>query len=194
MTLLIVGLVLFLGVHSVSIIARGWRDGMVERLGEGPWKGLYSLVSLVGFGLVIYGWTQARLSPVLIWMPPAGLRHAVMLLMLPVFILLLAVYLPGRISRMAGGHPMLLATKIWASSHLLANGYLHEMLLFGGFLVWGVADRISMKRRGPGPAAGAAEGGRNDVLAVIGGLALYAVTVLWGHQWFAGVGVISLGG
>lgn len=191
MSFLVVGLVLFLGVHSVSIAARPWRDGMVGRLGEGPWKGVYTLISLAGFGLMVYGFAQARLSPTLVWLPPVGLRHGVMLLMLPVFILLAATNRPGRINRMAGGHPTLLATKIWAASHLLANGYLHEMLLFGGFLAWAVANRISMKRRGVGPAEG--DPGRNDLIAVVAGLVIYAVVVVWAHQFLFGVGIVAMG-
>ena len=140
MSLLILGLVLFLGVHSVSIVARPWRDGMVARLGEGPWKGLYSLVSLAGFVLIVYGYGLARQSPMVLYTPPLALRHGAMLLMLPVFVLLLAAYLPGRLQR-AAKHPMLAATKFWALAHLLANGTLADVLLFGGFLAWAVADR-----------------------------------------------------
>ena len=192
MTLLIVGLVLFLGIHSTAIVAPGWRDRMVEKLGEGPWKGLYSIVSFLGLGLIIYGWSQARLSPTLVWLPPVGMRHAVLLFMLPVFPLLAASYLPGRIRNAAGGHPMLLSAKFWAFSHLLANGYLHEMVTFGAFLAWAVADRISLKRRkGPMPKP-APDGMRNDLIAAGVGLALYAVTVVWAHQWLFGVAPVAM--
>jgi uncharacterized membrane protein len=193
MVLLVVGLVLFLGVHSVSIVAPGWRDGMVERLGEGPWKGLYSLVSLVGFGLLVYGYGAARTAPVLVWAPPTGLRHLALLLMVPVFPLLFAAYLPGRI-KTATKHPMLLATKLWALSHLLANGMLADLLLFGGFLAWAAVDRVSLKRRGQRPIATAPEGKFNDAIAVVGGLVAYVVTVLWSHEWAIGVAPVSMGG
>jgi len=184
MSLLVLGLILFLGVHSVSIVARPWRDATMARLGEGPWKGLYSLVSLVGFVLIIYGYGLARQSPVVLYTPPMALRHVAMLLMLPVFVLLLAAYLPGRIQR-AAKHPMLLATKFWALAHLLANGMLADVLLFGGFLAWAVADRIAVKRR---PAKVYAQGSTvNDVLAVLGGLVIYGVFVLWAHAWLFGV-------
>jgi uncharacterized membrane protein len=184
MSLLVLGLILFLGVHSVSIAARPWRDGMVARLGEGPWKGLYSLVSLVGFVLIIYGYGLARQSPVVLYTPPTALRHAAMLLMLSVFVLLLAAHLPGRIQR-AARHPTLLATKFWALAHLLANGMLADVLLFGGFLAWAVADRIAVKRR---HAKAYAQGSTvNDVLAVLGGLVIYGVFVLWAHAWLFGV-------
>ena len=186
MTLLIIGLVLFLGIHSVSVAAPAWRDAQVAARGEPAWKGIYSVVSAVGLGLLIYGYGLARQSPVVLYTPPAALRHVALLLMLPVFPLLLAAYLPGRI-KTAAKHPMLLAVKIWALAYLLANGNLADVLLFGGFLAWAVADRISMKRRIARPMPGGPARPANDLIAVAGGLALYAATVLVGHQWLIGV-------
>lgn len=184
MTLLVIGLIVFLGIHSVSIVARPWRDGFVARRGEGAWKGLYSLIALAGFVLLIYGYGLARQSPVVLYTPPTGLRHLALVLVLPVFPLLLAAYLPGRLQR-AARHPMLVATKLWALAHLLANGTLADVLLFGGFLAWAVADRISLKHR---PAkAGATGSTTNDVLAVVGGLVIYGVFVMWAHAWLFGV-------
>lgn len=186
MTTLVLGLILFLGLHSVSIVAPAWRDGMVAQLGEGKWKGLYSLVSAVGFVMIIVGYGWARQSPVLLYVPPIWLRHVALLLLLPVFPLLLAVYLPGRI-KSAAKHPMLLATKFWALAHLLANGMAADVLLFGGFLAWAVADRISFKRRTQRPLPSAPASPMNDVIAVVGGLALYAVFLFWAHGWLFGV-------
>jgi uncharacterized membrane protein len=186
MTLLILGLLIFLGVHSVSIIAPAWRDAQVARRGENAWKGLYSLLSLAGFVLIVIGYGQARLAPVVLYAPPVALRHVALLLMLPVFVLLLAAYLPGRI-RTAAKHPMLLATKLWATAHLLANGNLADVLLFGGFLAWAVADRISMKRRAARPVPSAPAGRFNDAIALVGGLALYGFFVALGHAWLIGV-------
>jgi len=186
MTLLILGLLVFLGVHSVSIVAPAWRDTMHARLGEGPWKGLYSLAAAVGFALIIVGYGQARLQPVVLYTPPTALRHVALLLMLPVFPLLLSVYLPGRIKRTAR-HPMLLATKLWALAHLLANGNMGDVLLFGGFLAWAVADRISLKHRPQRALPGAKPGPANDAIAVAGGLALYAIFLFWAHVWLIGV-------
>ena len=186
MTLLILGLILFLGVHSVSIVAPGWRDAMRARLGEGPWKGLYSLVSVVGFALLIVGYGAARAQPELLYVPPAWLRHAAMLLLVPVFPLLLSAYLPGRI-KSAAKHPMLLAVKLWAAAHLLSNGSVADVLLFGGFLAWAVADRISMKHRVQRPLPGPAPSPRNDVIAIVAGLAIYLVFVFGGHAWLIGV-------
>lgn len=184
MSVLVLGLILFLGVHSVSIVARPWRDGMVARLGERPWKGLYSLIAAVGLGLIVYGYGLARQAPVVLYTPPTGLRHLALLLMLPVFVLLLAAYLPGRIRR-ATQHPMLAATKFWALAHLLANGTVADVLLFGGFLVWAVADRLALRHR-PAAAEGAAAP-INDALAVAGGLLIYGVFVLGAHAWLFGV-------
>jgi uncharacterized membrane protein len=186
MTLLILGLVLFLGVHSVSVFAPAWRDAQVARRGELAWKGFYTLVSLAGFVLLVYGYGLARQSPVVLYTPPAALRHVALLLMLPVFVLLLAVYLPGRI-KSAAKHPMLLATKLWATAHLLANGNLADVLLFGGFLAWAVADRISLKRRVARAVPGASAGPLNDAVAVVGGLAIYALFLFWAHAWLIGV-------
>ena len=134
MALLIVGLVIFLGVHSVAIVAPGWRDAQRARLGEGAWKGGFALASVVGLALIVYGYGVARQNPVVVFTPPVWTRHLAALLLLPVFPLLLSTYLPGRIKSMAK-HPTLLATKLWALAHLIANGNLADVLLFGGFLV-----------------------------------------------------------
>jgi uncharacterized membrane protein len=189
MLVLVLGLVIFLGVHSVSIVAPGWRTATVARLGERPWKGLYSVASAVGLVLIVVGYGMARREPVVLYAPPAGMRHAALLLMLPVFPLLFAAYLPGRI-RNAAKHPFLLAVKLWAVAHLLANGMLADVLLFGGFLVWAVADRISVKRR---PVVDAHEvpaappRAFNDAIAVVGGLLVYVVFIFSAHRWLTGV-------
>ena len=190
MTTLILGLVLFLGSHSVSIVAPRWRDAMAARLGPLGWRAAYSLVALAGFLLIVRGYAAARLEPVPLYVPPASMRHLAALLMLPVFPLLLAAYLPGRI-RTATKHPMLAATKAWALAHLLANGMLADVVLFGGFLAWAVADRISAGRR-PARAIPTAPPGRfNDAIAIVGGLVLYVVFVAWGHRHLIGVAPFS---
>jgi len=186
MTTMLVGLLLFFGVHSISIFAPTWRDGVASRLGEIRWKLVYSLPSIVGFFLMISGYAALRLDPQIVYLPPVGLRHVAALLMLPVFPLLLAAYLPGRLQR-AAKHPMLAAVKFWALAHLLANGMLADVLLFGSFLVWAVADRISLKRRAERPRPMAPAGAINDVLAVVGGLALYVLFIMGWHQRLFGV-------
>jgi uncharacterized membrane protein len=187
MLLFIVGLVIFLGIHSVAIVAPAWRDRQLAERGEKAWKGLYSIVSIVGFVLMIYGYGLARQSPVVLYTPPAMLRHLALLLMLPVFPLLLAAYLPGRIQA-AAKHPMLLAVKIWATAHLLANGTLVDVLLFGAFLAWAVADRIAVKRRArPRAVPGAPPSPANDAIALVGGLVIYAAFLFAVHRWLIGV-------
>ena len=191
MSLLVLGLIVFLGVHSVSIVAPGWRDAQIAQRGERVWKGAYAVVSLVGFVLLIYGYGLVRQTPVVLYTPPQALRHVALLLMVPVFPLLFAAYLPGRIQR-AVKHPMLLAVKFWALAHLLANGTLADMLLFGAFLLWAVADRISVKRRAvPHQVPGAPASGFNDVAALVGGLVVYVVFVFWAHVWLIGVSPIG---
>ena len=186
MIYLVLGLVLFLGVHSISIVSEPWRDARASAMGEGAWKGLYTLVSIAGFVLLIYGYGLARQEPVVLYTPPAALRHLAMLLMLPVFALLLAAYLPGRIKR-AAKHPMLLAVKLWALAHLLVNGNLADVLLFGGFLLWAAADRVSMKHRVQRPLPGAPASPMNDVIVVVAGLAIYALFVFWAHTALIGI-------
>lgn len=190
MTLLIVGLVLFIGVHSVSIVNEPWRDRMQARLGEGAWKGLFALLSLLGLLLIIWGYEAARLTPTVLYVPPTWLRHVALLLLLPVFPLLLSTYLPGRI-KSAAKHPTLLATKLWAVAHLLANGMLADVLLFGALLAWAVADRISMKHRSARPLPAAPSSAANDFIAVGVGLALYVAFVLWLHAWLFGVAPVG---
>lgn len=190
MTWLILGLVIFLGVHSVSIVAPAARERWLAQMGEGGWKGLYSLLSFVGLALIIWGYGQARLDPVQLYTPPTALRHLSALLMLPVFPLLLAPYLPGRLKTLTR-HPMLVATKLWALAHLLANGTLADVLLFGGFLAWAVADRVSVKRRERAGLARTVPGlpasGLNDLIAIVAGLGLYLMFVFWAHAWLFGV-------
>jgi uncharacterized membrane protein len=181
---LILGLVIFLGVHSVSIVAPAWRDSMVTRMGQHAWKGVYSLASIASFVLLIWGYGLARMEPVVLYAPPAWLRWASVVLMLPAFPLLLAAYFPGRISA-ALKHPMLSAVKFWALAHLLANGMLADVLLFGGFLAWAIADRISFKRRPQRPIRTAPPNRLNDAIAVVAGLGLYVLFVFWLHvRWF----------
>lgn len=195
MNLLVAGLVVFLGCHMLPILS-GLRSTLREKLGAGPYKVAFSVVSLAGLVLIVMGYAAARdAGSPLIWDPPTGLRHLAMLLLLPVFVLLIASNLPGRIKAKLK-HPMLIAIKLWALAHLLINGDLASMLLFGTFLAWAVIDRISVKRRGGGVSmqavgeALAGNAGRNDLIALVGGLAFYGVFVVWLHEILIGVPVI----
>jgi uncharacterized membrane protein len=193
-TLLVLGLVLFLGTHSFSM-ARGPRAAIIGRIGEGPFKGLYSLLSLAGIVLVSIGYGQYRASGYIpVWDPPVWTRHLALLLVLIAFICFVAAYLPGRIKARLK-HPMLAGVKIWALAHLLANGDLGSILLFGSFLVWAVLARISVKRRDVAAQHGgtaAPAGWRNDILAVAIGTVVYLAFVFWLHPWLIGVPVLPM--
>jgi uncharacterized membrane protein len=191
MLYLVLGLVLFLGMHSVEIFSRDLRASAIARMGERPWKALYAVVSIVGFVLIIWGYGQARQDPILLYAPPVWMRHLSALIMLPVFPLLLAAYLPGRI-KAALKHPMLAAVKFWALAHLLANGMLADVLLFGSFLAWAVADRISFKRRVVRPIHTAPPSKLNDVIAVVAGLAIYVMFVMGLHLRLFGVSPLPM--
>jgi uncharacterized membrane protein len=159
---------------------------MVGQIGLASWKGIYTVISLVGFVLICWGYGLARENPTVLYAPPAWMRHITMLLMLFVFPLFLAANLPGRI-KTAARQPLLAATKIWAFAHLLANGALADVLLFGSFLVWAVADRISMKRRIQRPIPSAPPSEFNDAIAILAGLIIYAVFVVYAHAALFGV-------
>lgn len=188
MTLLILGLVIFLGMHSVRIFAEGFRSAQIARLGLGGWKAVYSLVSIVGFVLLVYGYGEARTAPVVLWSPPLWTRHLAALLTIPAFVLLAAAYVPGTRIKKAVGHPMVAGVKIWAFAHLLSNGMLADVLLFGGFLAWAVLDYMAARRRErvagtvyiAGPVA-------RDVAAVAIGLAAWAAFAFWLHGLLFGV-------
>jgi uncharacterized membrane protein len=191
MAVLIIGLVVFLGVHSIALALPTFRSRAIARLGEGPWKGLYALVAAVGFVLILYGFHLARESPVVLYSPPGWVRYVTFLLMLPVFPLLIAAYLPGRI-KSAMKHPLLAAVKFWALAHLFSNGTLADVMLFGGFLAWAVVDRISLKRRVQ--AVPTVSAGRfNDLIAVVAGLVLYLFFIGWAHLRLFGVSPLNPG-
>lgn len=186
MIILITGLILFLGVHSISIVNASWRNNMVSKMGLLPWQAIYSLVAIIGFVLIIQGYDLARQETILLYQPPSWMRHLSMLLLVFVFPLLLATYLPGRIKSVTK-HPMLAATKIWAFAHLLANGNVADVVLFGSFLAWAVISRISSKRRTPLPVPGAPRLPFNDALAIVLGLGIYVAFALWLHVRLFGV-------
>ena len=190
MLMLIAGLILFFGPHSIAVVAPRWRDRALMHLGAGTWKGAYSLISAAGLALALFGFARARAAPVVLYVSPAWLHYVTWLLMLPVFPLLIAAYLPGRI-RTATRHPMLAAVKLWAGAHLLVNGTLADVLLFGSFLVWAVAVRISLKRRIPPPVPGAPPSRYNDLIALLAGLGLYALFIWRLHALIIGVPLLG---
>ena len=181
---LLTGMVLFFGMHSVAIVAPSFRDRLAKAKPL-AWKGVYSLISIAGFLLIIAGYSESRLQPTVLYTPPAWLYWVPPVLLLPMFILALAPYFPGRISTTTR-HPQLIAVKSWALAHLLVNGMLADVLLFGSFLVWGGVLRVAIKRREiPRKPPSAPASRANDAIVVILGLALYALFVLWAHSaWF----------
>jgi uncharacterized membrane protein len=185
----VIGLLLFFAAHSVSIIDEGWRNRMATRLGEPAWQGIYSLISLAGLALMIWGYGMARQVALPLYAPPVWARHLALLVMLPVFPLLIATYLPGRIQH-AARHPMLLATMLWAVAHLLANGNLADVLLFGAFLTWAAVDRLSLSRRMPRPLPMLPAGKRNDLIALAGGTGIYLAFLFGLHQRLIGVPIL----
>lgn len=189
MLVLILGLVLFLGTHGFTM-ARAPRAALIARLGEGGFKGLYTALSLLGFALIIYGFGLYRATGwINVWQPPVWTKHLALLLTLPVFVLLAASGSGGRIHA-AVKHPMLLAVKIWATSHLLANGDLGGMLLFGSFLAWAVIARISLKRRAGATVPPAPAGfTQRDWIAIGAGLVLWFAFAMWLHPLLIGVAV-----
>lgn len=216
MTYLILGLILFLATHSVRIlfddpwwrssnpsgtgsavqaestglglVATGWRTKQIARFGLGGWKGMYALFSLVGFGLIVWGYGEARQAPVILWNPPVAMRHIAALLTLLSFILVVAAYVPRNKLKAKLGHPMYAGVKLWAFSHLLANGSLADVLLFGGFLAWSVVGFVVSRKRDR--AAGVTYPAGEVVmtgLVVIIGVAAWAGFALWAHGAWIGV-------
>jgi uncharacterized membrane protein len=205
MTFLILGLVLFLGVHSTRILAPAWRTRTIARIGEGPWKGLYSLVSLVGFALLVWGYGQAR-QQMPLWDPPGWTRHSAALLMLPVFPMFVAAYVPRNGIKARLKHPQVLSVKLWAVAHLVANGNLADVVLFGAFLGWAVVDFSAARKRdretgvtvdsragvqaaGPHPNPPPEGEGtkRGTVVCMVVGLVVYVVFAFWLHGLLIGV-------
>jgi uncharacterized membrane protein len=187
MSVMILGMVLFLGVHSLRMVAPGWREAAVSRLGQGGWKGLYSLLSLAGLALMIWGYQLAKAQPVLLWAPPTAMKHIATLGVLVAFVLLLAPYVPrNHVRRWAGGHPMFLGTAIWAASHLAASAWLHAMTLFAAFALWSVGGFMIARRRAA-PADSAAPSVLSTVaLVIVAGLAWFAFA-RYAHVWLMGV-------
>lgn len=188
MAMLVLGLVLLLGVHSTRLIAPGLRDAGVARLGLLPWKILYAVLSLIGLVLIVQGYGEARMAPTLLWAPPVWTRHLATLLTLPAFVLMACAYVPGTRIRAKLGHPMVAGVKIWAFAHLVANGTLADLLLFGSFLVWSVVMFATLRRRdraaGLRRPAGSAS---RDAIAIVAGIVGWAVFAGWLHLALIGV-------
>jgi uncharacterized membrane protein len=192
MAILVLGLVIFLGLHSTRIVSESGRERAIARIGEGPWKGIYSLVSVIGFVLIVWGFARARFEAPQLWTPPPGARHITMLLML-VAVILFASYLFKRSHiTVAVHHPMLWSVLLWSAGHLIANGSAADLVLFGAFLVWSVADLATAyardRRSGvvyPEPQFAATAG------AVVVGLVAFALLIGGLHLWLFGVSPLA---
>jgi uncharacterized membrane protein len=193
MTILVLGLLIFLGVHSTRIVSEGGRAKAIARLGEGPWKGIYALLSVIGFVLIVWGFASARSDASIVWVPPIWTRHVTILLMLVSLILLAAYGFKRSHIAVAVHHPMICGVAIWAFGHLLANGSTADLVLFGAFLIWAAVDLISSYGRDrrnavvyPAPNFGATIG------AIVVGLLLWAVLIGGLHLWLFGVSPMAI--
>jgi len=189
MLTLIAGLILFLGVHSVRIFADDWRTRQQQKWGADAWRGVYAVLSLAGLVLVIYGFGLVRNAPVVVWIPPVGMRHAASLLTLLAFILLAAAYVPGNAIKARVHHPMVAGVKLWAVAHLMANGNLGHLVLFGSFLAWAVLDFISARqrdRRNP-PATRPVTTLSATLITVVVGVVGWLVFAFWLHGLLMGI-------
>jgi uncharacterized membrane protein len=193
MALFILGLVLFLGSHSVRVFAEGWRTQKLAQWGEKFYKGMYSVASLVGFVLMVYGFSKIRWDSPLLWVPPVGMRHLAALLMLPSLVLLVASQVPHNAIKAKLRHPMVLAVKVWALAHLLANGKLADMVLFGAFLVWAVLNFRASRQRDRQAVPDSPDGQvapvdtSNTARVVLIGVAVWAILLFGGHTWLFAV-------
>ena len=188
MMYLIAGLLIFLGTHSVRVFANNWRLQKQRQWGATGWRAVYALVSLGGLLLVIWGFGLVRQAPVPIWFPPMGMRHLAVLLTLPAFVLLAAAYVPGNRIKARVHHPMTLGVKFWAVAHLLANGNLGHIVLFGSFLAWSVVLYIVARRSDAKirlPAMAIQKGATGIAIAI--GVATWVAFVLWLHGLLIGV-------
>jgi len=188
MTYLLAGLILFLGVHSLRLFADDWRTQTRNAWGPRTWRAVYSLLSLAGFGLIVWGFGLVRQAPVQLWSPPTGMRHLAGLLTLLAFVLLAAAYVPGNQIKARVHHPMVAAVKLWAFAHLLSNGNVGHVLLFGTFLGWAVLVYLAAKRRDrrDGTVYAVGQTGATGVTVALGVAAWIAFT-LWLHGWLIGV-------
>lgn len=188
MIYLILGLILFLGVHSTRIVADGFRTRSIARSGLLPWKGVYALVSIAGFVLLVWGYGQARYESAVLYNPPQFMRHVAGLLMLVSLVLVAAAYVPRNHIKAVLGHPMFAGIKLWAFAHLLSNGRLVDVLLFGTFLAWAIAGFIVSRKRDRVAAVVYPAGNEvRTVLTVIAGVGAWAMLVSGLHLWLIGV-------
>jgi uncharacterized membrane protein len=188
MTILILGLIIFLGMHSIRMVADERRTALRTRFGAARWKAGYALISLIGLVLVVHGYGLARQAPIVLWVPPIPMRHIAALLTAIAFVLLAAAYVPHNRIKSSLHHPMLLGVKVWALAHLLANGNLADLILFGSFLAWAIVCFSASRRRDRAAGTSYPSGTMGGTLATLAvGLVAWAVFALWLHERWIGV-------
>jgi len=188
MIIMITGLLLFLVPHSVRIFADSWRTRQIEKRGENLWKGIYSIISIIGFIMIVHGYAETRLNPTVIWLPPEWLKQLAAILLIPTFVLLFAAYVPGTRIKAASGHPMAASVKLWGLAHLLANGNLGDMFLFGAFMLWAIFDyRASRQRDKKAGVRYPTSGISRDIIVTVVGLIAWVAFALYLHEWLIGV-------
>jgi len=188
MITLIIGLLLFLGPHSVRIFAEDWRNRQIKQRGANVWSGIYSIISIIGFVLIVHGYSETRLNPTAIWVPPEWLKYIAAIVLLPTFVLLLAAYIPGTKIKALSGHPMSASVKLWGLAHLLANGNLGDIVLFGSFMMWAIFDyRASRQRDKKAGIKYPASGISRDIVVSAIGIGLWIAFVMFLHEWLIGV-------
>jgi uncharacterized membrane protein len=203
MDIFVLGLLIFLGTHSFRIFADGKRTQLLESLGEKKFKGLYALVSVLGFALMVWGYGQARMEPIELWAPPIWGRHLAFLLVWVAWILMASAFIHANWFKIKMHHPMILSVKTWALAHLMANGQLHQVVLFGGFLAWGVLSFISARRRDRAQAAKLEAEGLAPIalvpvskaatqLTLAIGTLVYVLFLAWGHKALIGVSPLGI--
>ena len=188
MIIMITGLLLFLTPHSVRIFADNWRTRQIGKHGKNLWQGIYSIISIIGFFLIVHGYAETRLNPTVIWLPPEWLKQLAAILLIPTFVLLLAAYVPGTRIKSASGHPMAASIKLWGLAHLLANGNLGDIVLFGAFMLWAIFDyRASRQRDKKAGVRYPSSGISRDIVVTVVGLIAWVVFAFYLHEWLIGV-------
>lgn len=188
MLTMITGLVLFIGPHSIRIFANDWRTRQINERGEYLWKGIYSALSIIGFILIVNGYSETRIDPLVVWLPPQWLKNTMAILLLPTFILIIAAYIPGTKIKAWSGHPMAASIKLWGLAHLLANGNLADIVLFGSFMTWAIFDyRASRQRDKKAGVRYPFTGISRDITALVLGIILWIAFVFYLHEWLIGV-------